>query len=445
MKNFFFWKSAKQKAAPDSPNLAAGPSGFLTGDASQDEESLQILLESIAQVSANIDPDQVLRDIADRSLQITQADRAILLLGSDPSRLSIRTVRNRAGEDLEGDVDYSHSVVARSIRERRAGQYRVHSKEEALELSQSVYNLKLRTVMCAPLIANNRLVGVIYVDSKAARRDFSSRDLALFDALSSQLAIALENARLHADSLQKARLEKDVEIARRIQKHLLPPVPQDIPGLEIALHFVAASQASGDTYDFLTLDQDRVAILIGDVTGHGVGAALLTHAAQAAVRSYLELVPDLGELVGRLNNRLVQGVEAGIFMSVILLVLDRRQKTLHYVNAGHPPLLLVQEGSSIEFEKTGMVLGVAEDQVYEVKGPIQLNQGDLCFLRTDGVEETMSIGREIYGVPRLREYLVQHRDQSAEEILSGLDDDLRLHSGGQDQEDDVTMIAIKVS
>ena len=94
------------------------------------------------------------------------------------------------------------------------------------------------------------------------------------------------------------------------------------------------------------------------VTGHGVGAALLTHAAQAAIRSYLELVPDLGEVVSRLNNRLVEAVEPGVFISLILFVVDTKAHTLSYVNAGHPPLFLVRDGELVEYEKTGMVLGV---------------------------------------------------------------------------------------
>lgn len=443
MRRFFFRKrpGLTEGSTPSDPNRATG---LLTGDADQDRQSIEILLESIAEVTANIELDRVLEDIVDRSLEITQAERAVLLLGSDPDSLRSRIARDRSGSDLGDEVDYSRSVVKRSILERRAGQYQVQSSQEALQLGQSVYDLKLRTVMCAPLQTQDRLIGVIYVDSKATRREFSSRDLALFEALSSQLAIALENARLHEDSLEKARLEKDVEIARRIQQHLLPPLPRNIPGIEVALRFSAASQASGDTYDFMVLDDGRLAVLLGDVTGHGVGAALLTHAAQAAVRSYLELVSDPGEVVTRLNNRLVAGVETGVFMSLILLVLDPRDRTLVYVNGGHPPIALVRENGIEELEKTGMVLGVVEGQEYQVNGPIQLSSGDSIFIRTDGVDETMNEGREVFGEERLKELLVANRDKSAETMLEQLSNALSEYAGGLPQEDDVTMIALKV-
>jgi sigma-B regulation protein RsbU (phosphoserine phosphatase) len=187
-----------------------------------------------------------------------------------------------------------------------------------------------------------------------------------------------------------------------------------------------------------------LAILVGDVTGHGVGAALLTHAAQAAVRSYLELVPDLGEVVTRLNNRLVEAVEPGVFISIILFVVDTENRTLSYVNAGHPPLFLVQDGELVEFAKTGMVLGVVAGQDYQVRGPVQLGAGDLVFVRTDGVEETMNSAREMYGVDRLKQFLVANRESSADTLLRDLDASLRDHAGDQEAEDDVTMIAIKI-
>ncbi len=443
MNRFFFWKRDEDSGQPAA---AAGEEtvGLLTGDPSRDEQSLQILLESIAKVSASLDLDRLLVDIVDRSLEITGADRAMLLLGDDPEHMEVRTARSRGGADLGSDVDYSRSTVKRSIEERRAGQYRVQSSEEALELGQSVFDLKLRTVMSAPLEVQGRLVGVVYVDSKAARGEFSSRDLALFDALSAQLGIAVENARLHVDSLEKARLEKDVEIARQIQMHLLPKLPKDFPGLDLALSFEAVSQASGDSYDFLPVGDSKLAVLVGDVTGHGVGAALLAHAAQAAMRSYLELVSDIGEVVSRLNNRLVEAVEPGVFISIVLFIVDTKAGTMSYVNAGHPPLILVQDGELVEFEKTGMVLGVVEGQDYEVRGPIALGAGDLIFVRTDGVEETMNSAREIYGVDRLKEFLVANKDHSAEQLLSELHVSLADHAQGVEAEDDVTMVAIKI-
>lgn len=446
----WFWKQKdeppkppERTGVPTRPSPGDG-STLLTGDATEDSRSLEILLDTIAAVTANIDLDAVLRDIVDRSLQVTRAERAILLLGDSPDNLTVRVAQDKEGRSLEGDLQWSRSLVRRCLEEAVAVRSVVQSDQEALELGQSVYDLKLRAVMCAPMRARNRTVGVIYVDSRAVRREFSARDLALFGAISAQLAISVENARLHADSLEKARLQKDIEIARRIQQHLLPPVPSDVEGFQLSLRYVAADKASGDTYDFVPLRDGRIALMIGDVTGHGVGAALLTHAVQAAMRSYLELLDDPNEIITRINQRLVAGVETGNFMSLVLAIVDPRARTLQYVNAGHPGLVHCSARGTQVLEKTGMVLGVVGDQTYKVSPSVPLAPGDLLFLHTDGVDEAMSPQRRVFGADRLQALLGQLRQNSAEGVLARVEAELRQHVGNGTFEDDFTMLAVKL-
>lgn len=418
-------------------------SGLLSGDSMQDEETITILLDCIADVSSHMSLDVVLQAIVSKSIEVTQAERAMLLLGGSLDALSIRLAQDNTGADLGDDLVFSKTVVGKCLEDGHAHRSVVNSDQEALELGQSVYNLKLRAVMASPLNGKNGVIGVIYVDSTAVRREFSERDLELFGALSAQLAVALENARLHQDSLEKARLEKDAEIAHRIQQHLLTPVPDNYPGIDIAVRFRAADHASGDAYDVVPLPDGRLVVMIGDVTGHGVGAALLTHAAQAALRSYLELIDDISEVATRLNERLVAGVEAGNFMSVLMLVIDPDHR-LHYVNAGHPGLVVARDGKIEEHEKTGMVMGVVEGQTYDARGPIQLEPGDVLLLRTDGIDETMNAKREPFGTDRLYACLLENVERPADEILSRIDDATAAHAGGGQQEDDFTAIAIRV-
>ncbi|HEB52847.1 MAG TPA: GAF domain-containing protein, partial [bacterium] len=398
-------------------------------------------------VTANIDLDAVLHDIVDRSLQVTDAERALVLLGENPDELIVRVAQDRAGHTLTGELKWSRSLVRRCLAEGVAVRSVVQSDQEALEVGRSVYDLKLRAVMCAPMRAKDRTVGVIYVDSRAARREFSARDLALFGAISAQLAISIENARLHADSLQKARLEQDVEIARRIQQHLLPPVPKDVRGLDLALRYEAAEQASGDTYDFVPMPDGRLAIMIGDVTGHGVGAALLTHAVQAALRSYLELIDDAAKVVTRVNQRLVETVETGNFMSLLLVIVDPARRTLAYVNAGHPGLLVCREDGIQVLEKTGMVLGVVGDQEVQQSAPIELAAGDLLFLHTDGVDEAMSPAREVFGSARLYDLVAAQRARGvgADAALAEVERAIRAHVGSDLRDDDFTMVAARLT
>jgi sigma-B regulation protein RsbU (phosphoserine phosphatase) len=240
------------------------------------------------------------------------------------------------------------------------------------------------------------------------------------------------------------RLQKDVEIARRIQQHLLPPVPRDVEGLQLGLRYVAAEAASGDTYDFVPMRDGRFAVMVGDVTGHGLGAALLTHAVQAALRSYLELIDEADAIVTRINQRLVAGVETGNFMSLLLAIIDPRQRVLQYVNAGHPGLIHCRADGIQVLEKTGMVLGVVGDQTYTMSPPIPLHAGDLLFLHTDGVDEAMSPRRVVFGMDRLQALLGQLRQHSPEDVLARVVAEVQNHVGSGAVEDDSTMIAVKL-
>jgi serine phosphatase RsbU (regulator of sigma subunit) len=452
MKRFLFWKRAQGRAVgreADGARGAAPPgpgegSGLLTGDPREDARSLQILFDTIGAVTANIDLDSVLHEIVARSLQVTQAERALLFLGDTADALAVRVAQDREGVALSGDLQWSKTVVRRCLDGRQAVRSVVQSDREALELGQSVYDLKLRAVMCAPLIAAQRVVGVIYVDSRAVRREFSSRDLALFSAISAQLAISLENARLHADSIEKVRLQKDVEIAQRIQRHLMPTVPESLPGVDVALRYVAAEAASGDIYDLVPLDGARLAVMVGDVTGHGIGAALLMHAAQAALRSYFELIDDLSAVVTRLNQRLVAAVETGNFMSLLVCIVDPKARTVQFVNAGHPGLVHCSAAGVRALDKTGMVLGVVGGQTYAVSPTVPLQPGDLLFLHTDGVDEAMSPARETFGEARLHALLRQLHGKPAEAVVAAIEQALRAHTGGAFG-DDFTMIAVRLT
>jgi GAF domain-containing protein len=172
MKKFWFWKREDAPRSKGASEREPDESSLWTGDAEEDARSLEILLDTIAAVSANIDLDGVLRDIVARSLMVTKAERAILLLGDTAETLGVRVAQDKAGSSLSGELQWSRSLVRRCLEGGAAVRSVVQSDQEALETSQSVFDLKLRAVMCAPMIAQDRIVGVIYVDSRAVRREF---------------------------------------------------------------------------------------------------------------------------------------------------------------------------------------------------------------------------------------------------------------------------------
>ncbi|MEM8713680.1 MAG: GAF domain-containing protein, partial [Planctomycetota bacterium] len=246
-----------------------------------------MLLDTIAKVSLSRDLESLLDYVVDSSIQATGAERGFLVLYDDSADAQVVRVARESDSDnqtrpLASDDKYSTSVVQRVIEEQAPLRTTVHKNADDLALGNSVFDLKLRAVMCVPLIprgagaggqhdgAPEMPRGALYVDSKAASRAFQPEDLALFHALAQHIAIALENAQLNLHSIERARLEKSLEIAAEIQSGLMPKDPPSMEGYDLFGWYRSAEHASGDFFDFVRTKSGGVAAVVGDVTGHGV-------------------------------------------------------------------------------------------------------------------------------------------------------------------------------
>jgi len=351
--------------------------------------SITLLLESIAQVTSTIDLDRLLVSIVDKSIELTGAERGILLLrGEVGGKLETYIARDGEGRDLRNEVRISQQTVSQVDASGKSMSAFVDENTERHEVSDSVFDLGLRAVMCTALRSGDEALGVIYVDSRAAEHAFSALDVAFFEALSRQIAIALTNARLHRDSLEKARLEQSMRIAGEIQRGLLPKRAPRIPTIDLHGWFHPFEAASGDYYDFFSISGGRLAVVVGDVSGHGVGPALVSATARASFRAYLRSLPNLGVAVGKLNHDLATDLQDDMFMSLFVAVIDPDRETLRYVNAGHPPPMLMHpSGSWQRLSATGTALGVLEEERYLASPALPLRPGHLLFACTDGILE----------------------------------------------------------
>ena len=395
-------------ASGSPPGGAGGPlhesSTFLRGDTSEDSRSLELLLGTIARITASRDLETLLDYVVDSSIEATGAERGFLVLMDDASgKQRVHVARERGSEGqampLGEDVKYSTTVVQKVVDAEEPIRTTVQKNAEDLELGNSVYDLKLRAVMCVPLVvrsdSNNTGEsegslprGALYVDSKAATRAFQPEDLALFHALAQHIAIALENAQLTLPSIERARLEKSLEIAAEIQSGLMPKAPPQRDGYDLFGWYRSAEHASGDFYDFVQSKAGGVAAVVGDVTGHGVGPALITATAQASLRAYARILDDHGAVVTLLNSALSQRVDDGIFLTLFMVQLDDDGK-VSILNAGHtPPLLWRSSAKSIEsIAADGPALGLMDDMQYAVGEPIQMEPGDVLLAFTAGLVE----------------------------------------------------------
>jgi serine phosphatase RsbU (regulator of sigma subunit) len=445
----------------EDPGAGEDPSAdhstqFLTGNSDVDRRTVEVLLHMIARVSQARDPDagefeRLLVDIVDRSVELTGAERGFLILldpkGGQPY---IRVARNREKGEVQEDLRFSRSIVRGVLESGEPKLATVQSDADALELSRSVYDLKIRAVMCVPLMAqsgeDDTPRGVLYVDSRLATREFRHRDLGLFAALSQHISIALENARLQLDSLEKTRLENSLELARAIQGGLMPPVPRDVTGVDVHGWYRPAERTSGDFYDFVKTRDGRLAVVVGDVTGHGIGPALITASAQASLRSYLRMLPDLAEAVTMLDQDLSERMEEGLFLTLLVVAVSDDGR-IEVVNAGHESPLLWRRGEYHSCEgASGVALGMLPEVPHETCASMQLESGDVFLAYTDGLVEAHPQGNResLFGLERVRELVAElaQRGASAEEITRGLAEAaLEFSAGGQ--EDDITLVVIR--
>lgn len=466
---FFRRKKAKEKQAseasawpeisePTSLEGADRETQFLTGDQGTDRESVRLLLDAIAQV-ANApvkdpaDLEALLAKIVDSSIVATRAERGLLILEGGDAELAVRVARGDDGADIEGEVKFSTSTARRVLDENTPVRATVGSDSEALELAQSVFDLKLRAMMCVPLSSGRddesgevkRPQGALYVDSKAQSRTFDQRDLSLFAALAQQISLTLERARLELDSIEKARLERDLDLAGEIQRGLMPQAPGTIPGFEVHGWYRAAESAGGDFYDFVTAKDDRMGVVVGDVTGHGIGPALITASAQAGLRSYLRLLGDAGQALTLLNQDLCERSEDGRFLTLFLAVLAS-DGTVETINAGHPSALHwhAKDGTCTTVDGGGPALGMIPGETFESNGTIELEPGDALLAFSDGVSELKCPDGELLGEEGLADLFCtcMGEGEALEATLISLAE-RALGSGAGIVDDDITLLVVR--
>ena len=240
-------------------------------------------------------------------------------------------------------------------------------------------------------------------------------------------------------------INKELEIARRIQSSTLPRQIPSLPHLQIAARYVPMSAVAGDFYDFLVLDEHRVGILVADVTGHGVPAALIASMLKVAFAAQLEHAGDPALLLAGLNRSLCGKFEDH-FVTAAYVFVDMQRNTLRYAGAGHPPLMLTSRSSGAvrQIEENGLMLGLFPEAEYAA-AEIPLDSGDRCLIYTDGVFEAMSATQEEYGKPRMAEFLKAHRDLSAVALTAALLEEVARwagHVNGRSQDDDITVVAV---
>lgn len=315
--------------------------------------------------------------------------------------------------------------------------------DAAFRERQSIVEQSVRTLMAVPLQTQDRIIGLIYVDSPSLLRKFTKGDLNLLTAMANVAANQIEHARLLEVEVAEREQARELDRAAEIQRRFLPGAAPSVYGLDLAGHNAPSRAVGGDYYDFFPYPNGRVGLVLGDVAGKGMSAALLMMSLQASVQVMAEEPEHPAEVITRLNRIVGARSPSNRFISFFFCIVDPATGTLVYCNAGHnPPFIVRVNGELEELKEGGAVLGIFPAAQYQ-EVPSHLDRGDVFFAYSDGITESCSPGREEFGETRLAELLRQHRSESAQSILDAVNRAIADWTDGAPPADDVTMVVAK--
>ncbi len=413
--------------------------------AAQPAEQLRVILQLSNELSHTLDLADLLPRLLDHLLQLfPQAERGIVLLSDKPdSQPTVRAFKCReGGADLGGQVSFS--IVRRCMEKVEA--ILGNDPRKQFPESESLGGLPLRSLLCAPLWSQDgRAVGAIQLDRSSPGPRFAEPDLRLLLGVAGQASVAVVNAQLHRAELARERRERDLTVAREVQLALLPQTLPTIPGYAFYAHYQAAQEVGGDYYDFVPLPGGRLAVLVGDVAGKGVPAALVMAKFSVEARICLETEPDLGAAISRLNTQMVRSRLGERFVTLAAVVLDPVAPTLTVVNAGHPSPLICRAGSRMVEEaapssKCGTPLGMFAGQTYTAY-ETPFGAGDGLVLFSDGVNEAMNPLGKMFGKARVVATLAKGA-LTPQEVGKRLLQAVKTHAAGQEQSDDIALVCV---
>jgi sigma-B regulation protein RsbU (phosphoserine phosphatase) len=409
------------------------------------ETKLKALLEISRNLGSTIALEQVLAKILDSLFKVfLQADRGFLVLeGPEPGVLVPKAMKLRRGES-EDTIRISRTIVRKAMEAKEAILSADAASDSRFDSSQSIADFRIRSMMCAPLLrSEGNAMGVIQIDTLDQRTPFSQDDLELLASVASQAAFAVENAQLHEAALRQKALERDLELAHTVQQGFLPHESPKVSGYEFFDFYEPANQVGGDYFDYIRLPHNRLAIVVADVSGKGIPAALLM--AKLSAEAKYALVSEAGpaEALLKLNAQFAQASWADRFVTMAIAVLDLERHQVQIANAGHLPPYVRRRDAQVEpvgVDQISVPLGVIDELCCE-QVTVPLGAGDSMVMFTDGISEAMNMNNDLYGLARISEQVglpTTNVKQLGDQILK----DVKRFVGKRSQSDDMCLLCL---
>jgi serine phosphatase RsbU (regulator of sigma subunit)/pSer/pThr/pTyr-binding forkhead associated (FHA) protein len=410
------------------------------------EAKLQAVLEISTNLGKTLELERVLPKMLESLFKIfPQADRGFIVLKDQQTRkLIIKALRLRRDEE-NTPTRLSNTIVNQAMQTGRAILSADAGDDRRFSESQSVSDMQIRSLMCAPLMSQEgEALGVIHLDTQDFRMQFVQDDLDVLTAVTTLAAVALENAHLHSAAMKQRDMERDLEFATQVQLGFLPTERPQVDGYQFYDFYEAAQSVGGDFFDYVSLPDGRLAVSCGDVAGKGVPAALLMARLYSSTRYHLLAEPTPAWAMMALNQVIVAAALGHRFVTCVLIVIDPKKHELTLVSAGHPcPMLRDAEGrvQKLGADQSGFPLGVDPKHQYN-QLTLSIRPGDTLLLFTDGVTEAMNPQNELYSLKRLTTFF-EHGPSDIEELGEALVEDVERFTEGRAQSDDICLIGFR--
>jgi len=448
--------SSKGSHADDNRQATMpGLIGPRPGDSHSELNRLTLLLEATSLLHSQLPLESIFATMLDHAIAITRADRGMLLEPDASGALKVKLARGRKHESLgQETVNPSRTVIRQAVEQhstvinedlRLADLNVQHANSVVMQFLRSAVVIPLYNLPCVYDVqttepADDELLGALYLDSKRTAA-FSALDRQILDALSAQAANILNNARLMQRERERQRLEQELSIARQIQQALVPQGLQDYPHFAITGIHRPCHEVGGDYFDVFSLPDGRTAILIADVAGKGLGAALLTAMLQGSL-SGMTLGVEPVKVFEHLNRFFCERANVGRHATMFFGLIDP-DGIFEFVRAGHPSPLLLRHGAVSELYTGGSFpIGLIEQASFTASR-IQLEPDDTLLLFSDGVIEAEDKDQNLFGLERLKEAFVHHVESSLDALQSGIFEAVKKFSDGTQQSDDITLLAVR--
>jgi len=405
-------------------------------------EELSTLNDLARVISSTMDLDAIIDKVVHRSIRAVHAQQGMITLIDENNPEVMRTlIRTNDSKSDQKQYHLNQNILGWMIKNNQplmSNDFLNDKRFSGLKVEGD-----FKSLLCVPLIVKNRLIGILAAINKKDVNLFSEYDQRLLSIIGMQSAQILENARLYEQEKSLHSIKEEIRLAAKIQFELLPKKFPDVPGYEIVGKSVPAQLVGGDYFDFIPIDEKRIALALGDVSGKGLPASLLMANLQATLRSLTLVSGSVCECICRSNKLLFHSTSSEKFVTLFYGVLDFEKHQFHYCNAGHnPPMFFSDSDESLTLNTGGIVLSMMEKFDF-LEETVCFKTGDVLVIYSDGISEALNKDKEEFGEENIENIVKLNRRLTANELIEKIFHSVTLHMDGVDAWDDMTLLVVK--